>query len=97
MRCIFISAPVKKSLSFLSMPVQVQHHFDLFLFVNVNNLVLDEVNLRIQLLRRGFPASVEVPTDERAPVIAVDDTVGVDHGKYFEYECASQCEGLWLF
>lgn len=44
---------------------------------------------------RGFPASVEVLSTERAPVVPVDHPVWVQERYYFENEVVSESFGFW--
>jgi hypothetical protein len=58
-----VGATVEESSAFLSVAVEIDHHFYLFLLMSVHDLILDEVNLWIELFRRGFPSSIEVSSD----------------------------------
>lgn len=63
MRSVSVGAAVEESSAFLGVPVEIDHHFYLFLLMSVHDLILDEVNLWIELFRRGFPSPVEVSSD----------------------------------
>jgi hypothetical protein len=72
------------------MPVEIYDHFYLFLLMRVHDLILDEVNLGIKLLGRIFPSSIEVSADERASIIAMDDSIRIYHGKQLKDKRVSQ-------
>lgn len=84
-----ICTAVKKCFSFLSVPMKIDYHFDLFLLMSVYNLILDEVNFGVKLLRRVFPSSIEVSADEGASIVAMDDSIRIDHRKKLKDERVS--------
>lgn len=45
-------------------------------------------------LARTLPAAVQVTAGQRASIIAIDDTVWVEHGHDLEYEVLAQVLGL---
>lgn len=52
------------------------------------------INSRLQLLRWELPAAVQVAACERAPVVAVDNAIWVEHGYDLEDKVAPKKFGL---
>ena len=61
---LFVSAAIEEGVSFLGMSMEVNNHFDLFLIGDVDDMILDVVDLRIQLLSGSFPPSIEISANE---------------------------------
>jgi len=68
------------------MPVEIAEHHKLAFLMHVLNQLLAVIDRRLKCFRRKFPAPVEVATRQRASVVAVDNTVRVQHGNNLEHK-----------
>ena len=62
--------------------------------MNENSIFFYQVDLSAVIRFGRSPGSVEVVTCDVASRITEDDSVGVEHGYYFEYEVSSQSLSL---
>ena len=56
------------------------------LFIEIFNKLLSVVNRRMQVLARLFPATVQIDAKQTDSVVAVDDTIGIEHWDDLDYE-----------
>lgn len=71
--------------------MQIQHHFDRPLLQGINNLILDEIYLRVVLFRWIFPPPIEISSNKRAPVVPMDHSIRINHRKYLENKVVPEC------
>lgn len=72
------------------MAVQVTNKRDFTLPIEVSDHSLDMPVDRVQCLGWDFPPSVQILAGQRTPVVAVDDSVWVEHGHDLEHEILPQ-------
>lgn len=89
MREDLISAAIEKSLSFLGVPMQIQHHLYLLSLSSINDLIFDEIDLWVVFLCWIFPPSIEVTANQRTPIVTMDHSIRVHHWKYLEDKAVS--------
>lgn len=61
---------------------------DFFVF-SLSYRLLHVVNLLMSLFVWVFPLSVQIVPRKRRSVVAVDDSIRIQHGEYFDYELVS--------
>lgn len=66
--------------------MKIQNHFDGPLLKGVNDLIFNEVYLRIVLFGRVFPSSIEITANKRTSIVAVHNSIRIDHWKNLENE-----------
>ena len=76
---VAIIASICKYLFLLGMPMQVNQQFYPSSFVDLYDLILDIVDFWKQFLVWLYPSSVQVPSTQRAPVIAMNHPVWIHH------------------
>jgi len=64
MGCVAVSTAIEKSLFLLRMSMQIQNHANLPLLVCIQDLVLYEVDLRVELLGWILPSPIQISADE---------------------------------
>ncbi len=55
----------------------------------LQNHLLEVVYLWVESSTRVLPSSVKIVTTKISSVIPMDNTIGIEHGNYFEYEMIS--------
>jgi hypothetical protein len=89
MRLAFVITAKKERLSFLCMTMQINYQLDDLFLGQFENLVFYIIDLRIELFNSLIPSAVEVATYQRASIVAMYDSIGVDHGKDLKDEFIS--------
>jgi hypothetical protein len=76
------------------MPMEVAVDGHPILSLQRGEKLLEVVDGRVEPLHRAVPLPVQVDTRQRAPVVAVDHPVGIQHGDDFKFEMVSQGLGF---
>lgn len=84
-----IITSIKKSLSLLSMPMKIQNHFNRSLLKSIDNLIFDEIYLRIVLFGRVLPSSIQITANKWTSIIPMYHTIRIDHGKDLKWKIVS--------
>lgn len=64
--------------------MKIQNHFDGSLLKIVDDLIFYIVYLRIVLLGRVFPSSIQITANKRTSIVAMHNSVRIYHRKYLE-------------
>ena len=83
-------ATVHKDVLASTMAVKVSEDQELTLFYKVVNHLLGVVNRWVEHFRWRLPSAIQITSCERAAIIAIDDTVRVQHGNNFENKVLSK-------
>lgn len=87
---IFVGAAVKEGILLSRVSVKITVKQNLPLSVHVPDEHFREVDWRVEEPIRFVPLSVEVTAKQRASVVSIDDSVGVEHGHYPEHKVLSE-------
>ena len=87
---VFVAAAVEENISFTGMAVHVAVHYNAALPVSEPDQLLRVEDGRVQEFVRLKPLAVQVTTQQRAAVIAVNYTVRVQHRHDFENKVLPQ-------
>lgn len=70
--------------------MHIDIHNNLLLFIKRANQISHIVNFRLVIFFTGFPFPVEVASISREAIVALDDSVRIEHGYYFEQKIRTQ-------
>jgi hypothetical protein len=89
------AAAIEKGILFSGMAVQiaVEHHPPLL--VEMPDQILSVVHWGVQKTIRLFPLTIQVHAEKGAAIVAVDDTVGVQHWHDSDNEMLTELLGRW--
>ena len=90
---IFCAVSVHENVLFSGVPVEITKEQNFALSLGLFYSLLHMKQYRMSLLRRLLPLPVEVLADQRAPGVAKDDAIWIDHGNDFENEVVTQDSG----
>jgi hypothetical protein len=76
------------------MSVQIEDHFDVAFFGDIEDVVADIVNFREEFLGAFLPPPIEVPPTKRAAIVAVNNAIWVDHGEDLKDKVIPEQSGL---
>ena len=83
-------AAVHEYVPLTGVPVEVAEKEHLVVLVAHLEKFLGVVYRRVKKLTRVGPPPIQICANEVAPVVSIDDSIGVEHGYYLENECFAE-------
>lgn len=87
---LLFGAAIEEDVFLTGMAVDIDVHDNFFLFVHPTYHISEVVDFWRVCLPTVSPFAVQIETRSRKPIIAVDDSIRIDHGYHFEQVSRSQ-------